>query len=394
MQFKVKALKPGGGVAYVEVSAGSVAEARARVSADGFGVLSVARPLGAAWQKRDAAFPLTQFAQELRSLLDSGVALIEAIQTLAEKEPKLAIRQVLTLVVTALAEGRSLSVALDGRPEAFSSLFVATVRASERTGGLTEALGRFVAYRNQQELVRGRLISASIYPLLLVGVGSLVILFLMSYVVPRFSHVYADLGGDLPLLSRWLLEAGSLMENHLLAVLGGIGLALLALVGLARTAAVGAWLGALPWRIEFIGARLMVYQLARFFRTAGMLVRGGVPVVTALDMSRGLLQAHLRPALSATVARVREGQPLSQALDANGLSTPVIARMLRVGEKTGELGAMMERIAVFHDAETERAAEWLTRLFSPILMLAMGVIIGTVVVLMYLPIFQLAEQVK
>ena len=297
-------------------------------------------------------------------------------------------------MVTALAEGRSLSVALDGRPEAFSSLFVATVRASERTGGLTEALGRFVAYRNQQELVRGRLVSASIYPLLLVAVGSLVILFLMAYVVPRFSHVYADLGGDLPLLSRWLLEAGSLMENHLLAVLGGIGLALLALVGLARTAAVGAWLGALPWRIEFIGARLMVYQLARFFRTAGMLVRGGVPVVTALDMSRGLLQAHLRPALSATVARVREGQPLSQALDANGLSTPVIARMLRVGEKTGELGAMMERIAVFHDAETERAAEWLTRLFSPILMLAMGVIIGTVVVLMYLPIFQLAEQVK
>ncbi len=394
MQFKVKALKPGGGVAFVEVSAGSVSEARVRVAADGFGVLSVARPAGAAWLRREAAFPLTQFAQELRSLLDSGVALIEAIQTLAEKEPKLAIRQVLTQVAAALAEGRSLSVALDGRPEAFSPLFVATVRASERTGGLTEALGRFVAYRNQQELVRGRLISASIYPLLLVAVGSLVILFLMAYVVPRFSHVYADLGGDLPLMSRWLLEAGSLMENHFLSVLGGIGLALLALVALARTAAVGAWLGALPWRIEFIGSRLMVYQLARFFRTTGMLVRGGVPVVTSLDMSQGLLQAHLRPLLAATVARVREGQPLSLALEANGLSTPVIARMLRVGEKTGELGAMMERIAVFHDAETERAAEWLTRLFSPILMLAMGVIIGAVVVLMYLPIFQLAEQVK
>ena len=219
MQFKVKALKPGGGVAFVEVSAGSVAEARARVAADGFGVLSVARPAGASWLSREAAFPLTQFAQELRSLLDSGVALIEAIQTLAEKEPKLAIRQVLTQVAAALAEGRSLSVALDGRPEAFSPLFVATVRASERTGGLTEALGRFVAYRNQQELVRGRQVSASIYPMLLVGVGSLVILVLMSYVVPRFSHIYEERAVELPMFSKILLGWGQLVEGQGVLVL-------------------------------------------------------------------------------------------------------------------------------------------------------------------------------
>jgi general secretion pathway protein F len=394
MRFRVRALKPGGGVASMTVDAADGEEAQRRVSAEGMGVLSVERASGLAGRAREPAFPLTQFASELRSLLEAGVSLLEAIQTLAEKEPKPAVREVLAHVVAALGEGRTLSTALEGRGAAFGALFVATVRASERTGGLPEALGRFVAYRNQQELVRARLVNASIYPVLLLGVGTLVILFLLIYVVPRFSRVYADIGGDLPLMSRWLLEAGTLMEGHLAAMLGGTAVVAAALVALVRTGPARAWLGALPWRIGFIGERLMVYQLARFFRTTGMLVRGGVPVVSALEMSQGLLQAHLRPALASAVARVREGRSLSGALDAHGLSTPVIARMLRVGEKTGELGNMMERIAVFHDAETERAAEWLTRLFSPVLMLAMGVVIGGVVVLMYLPIFQLAEQVK
>jgi len=102
-----------------------------------------------------------------------------------------------------------LSAALEADPAAFPPLFVATVRASERTGDLSEALARFVAYRTQQELVRGRLVNASIYPVLLLAVGSLVILFLLAYVVPRFAHVYADIGGDLPLLSQWLLAAGT-----------------------------------------------------------------------------------------------------------------------------------------------------------------------------------------
>lgn len=393
MLFKARVVRPGGAVAVVEVSALDAREAAARLAADGLGLLSLKRA-GGLGARGEGRFPLTQFAQELRSLLDSGVALIEAVETLAEKEPRPASRQVFGRLVAGLAEGRTLSAALEADPAAFAPLFVATVRASERTGDLSEALARFVAYRTQQELVRGRLVNASIYPVLLLAVGSLVILFLLAYVVPRFAHVYADIGGDLPLMSQWLLAAGTALDRHLAPFAGGAALLIAALVAVARTQAAAAWFGAAVWKIGFIAERLLTYQLARFFRTTGMLVRGGVPVVTALTMSEGLLQANLRPALRQAVVRVREGQALSGALEAHALTTPVIGRMLRVGEKTGELGAMMERIAVFYDAEAERAAEWLTRLFSPLLMLAMGLIIGSVVVLMYLPIFQLAEQVR
>ncbi len=393
MRFKARVVQPGGGVAVVEVSAADLREASARLTADGMGLLSISRA-GTLGGDGEGKFALTQFAQELRSLLDSGVSLIEAVETLAEKESRTATRQVFERLAGMLAEGRTFSAALEADGAAFPPLFVATVRASERTGDLSEALGRFVAYRQQQELVRGRLINASIYPLLLLAVGSLVILFLLAYVVPRFASVYADIGGDLPLMSQWLLAAGTALDRHALAfALGAAGL-ITALVLAARTRAAAAWFGAALWKLEFVASRLLTYQLARFFRTCGMLVRGGVPVVTALAMSEGLLQAHLRPALRAAVMRVREGQPLSAALEAQRLTTPVIQRMLRVGEKTGDLGVMMERIAVFYDAEAERAAEWVTRLVSPLLMLAMGLVIGAVVILMYLPIFQLAEQVR
>lgn len=394
MRFQVKALAPGGGVALLKFDAASAAEAGQRAAADGFSVLSIAGTRGQIRFAREARFPLLQFAQELQSLLESGIALIEAVATLAEKEARAQLRSVYEGVILALSEGRTFSAALESRSDVFPALFVATVRASERTGSLAEGLSRFVAYQTRLNEVRTKLVNAAIYPALLVAVGSLVMLFLMVYVVPRFSHIYEDLGGDLPLMSRWLLAAGAAIEQHGWLLLAAAIAGLVLLAATLRERAVRAWFGAALWRIEAIGARMKIYQLARFFRTVGMLVRGGVPVVSALAMSRGLLQAHLQGALDGAVARVREGQSLSAALAGHGLSTPVVARMLRVGEKSGDLGGMMERIAVFYDAETERAAEWLTRLFSPLLMLAMGLIIGVVVVLMYLPIFQLAEQVR
>ena len=394
MRFLVKALAPGGGVALLELDAASPAEAGQRAAADGFSVLSITGTGGQVRFAREARFPLLQFAQELQSLLESGIALIEAVATLAEKEARAQLRSVYEGVILALSEGRTFSGALESRSDVFPALFVATVRASERTGSLAEGLGRFVAYQTRLNEVRAKLVNAAIYPALLVVVGSLVILFLMVYVVPRFSHIYEDLGGDLPLLSRWLLAGGAAIEQHGWLLLVAAIAAMVLLAATLRERAVRAWFGAGLWRIEAIGARMKIYQLARFFRTVGMLVRGGVPVVSALAMARGLLQAHLQGALDGAVARVREGQSLSAAMAGHGLSTPVVARMLRVGEKSGDLGGMMERIAVFYDAETERAAEWLTRLFSPLLMLAMGLIIGVVVVLMYLPIFQLAEQVR
>ncbi|HEY4373039.1 MAG TPA: type II secretion system F family protein [Burkholderiales bacterium] len=395
MLFQVKTIARNGAIGMLAIEAATQDAALERAAADGLGVLSIKGGSRLSFGKsRGGRFPLLQFAQELNSLLESGVTLLEAIETLAEKEEKPAQRDVYQRFIADLRDGRSFSTALESQPQAIPPLFVASVRASERTGNLPDALARFSAYQTQVNLVRGKLVSAAIYPLLLLFVGGLVILFLMIYVVPRFAHIYEDIGGDLPFMSRLLLDAGSFMGAHGIATFAVAAVVVSGLVTVLRSRKLRAFAGQQVWRIQVVSRHLKVYQLARFFRTVGMLIRGGVAMVTALEMSKGLLQTHLQIALEDAVRQVREGQSLSNSLNNHGLSTPVVARMLRVGEKSGEIGVMLERIAIFYDSQVERIADWITRLVSPVLMLAMGLVIGTVVVLMYLPIFQLAEQIK
>jgi general secretion pathway protein F len=225
-------------------------------------------------------------------------------------------------------------------------------------------------------------------------VGLLVTLFLLGYVVPRFSQVYADMGDRLPWMSRVLLAWGQLIERHAVEMgIAAVAAVALAVHWLARPETIqriASWL----WRIPALGERMRVYQLARFYRTLGMLLRGGIAVVPAIDMVAGLLQSALRTQLDQASRLVREGRPMSQAMDTAGLATPIALRMLRVGERSGRMGEMMERIAAFHDEEMARWVDWFTRVFEPLLMASIGLVIGLIVVLLYLPIFELAGSIQ
>jgi general secretion pathway protein F len=154
------------------------------------------------------------------------------------------------------------------------------------------------------------------------------------------------------------------------------------------------WLGEKLWQIPGIGERLRLYHLARFYRTVGMLLRDGIPVVNALNMVAGVLPPAMRQALAAATRSISEGLPTSRAMDANGLTTPVALRMLVVGERASKMGEMMENIASFHDEEIARWVDWFLRLFEPLLMAFIGIAIGLIVILMYLPIFELAASIK
>lgn len=390
MRYRVRAVGAERTVIDLEIDAGSEAEVRTIAAARGLAVLALQ---GHGRATRTQRFPLLLFNQQLLALLRAGIPLAEAIAALTEKESRPAVSSVLANLLGALREGRTLSSALEGASAAFPDLYIATIRAAERTSDVDRALERFIAYQQQVDTLRGKLVSAAIYPLLLLAVGGLVVLFLMGYVVPRFSHIYEDVGGDLPLMSRLLLEWGQLIERH--SVTGAV-LLLLAIAGgvmLSPHRAVRAALGRALWRMPMVGEGLRVFQLARFYRTLGMLLSGGIPAVAALGMVSGLLTQSLRGSLDAAIARIREGQGFARTLAAAGLTTPVAVRMLEVGEHAGSLGEMLTRAAEFHEDDTARQVEWLTRLFGPLLMLFIGCAIGLIVVLMYLPIFQLAESI-
>lgn len=396
MHYEIKALRGSGGLTTFELDASDVGDATLQAKSQGYTLIGIKPKLSwMLWQKhRKLDFPVVLFSQELLSLLDAGLSLIEALETLSEKELRTEIKRTLTKIIATLYEGHTLSFALEHSEANFPPLYIETVRASEKTGSLSEVMMRYIAYQTKIDSVKNQLVSAMIYPALVTMVGGLVMLFLMLYVVPRFSKIYVDIGTNIPFMSRLLMSWGLFLANHGWQVLADTMLLLGVLAYASVRPASKQWIMRKLWQMPTIGARLRLYQLARFYRSLGMLLRGGMPVVPALQMVSGLLQLSLRDQLAQASAYVREGRSISQAMETYGLTTPVALRMLRVGERTGQMGEMMERIAAFYEEDTARWLERFIKLFEPLLMTFVGVAIGIIVVLMYFPIFELAGSIQ
>ena len=392
MRFELRAITQDGHLESVDCQALDAQSARRQAESRGYTVLEVRSRRN--YLSRSTRFPLPLFSQELLVLLAAGLTLVEALETLAQKEKRAEWRAVLTGVLAVLRQGQPLSSALEQAPSAFPPLYIATVRAAEKTSDLVPALTRYVSYQAQLDTIRRRVVNASIYPLLLIGVGGLVTLFLMLYVVPRFGKIYAERSADLPIFSQLLIAWGEMVQGHAVVVVGTLAAIVVGAVLVLRQTRVRAALGNALWRVPAIGERLKVYQLARFYRTTGMLLKGGMPLVTALGMAGELLHPVLREKLAGASRAISEGHAVSASLDANGLATPVALRMLAVGDRSGSMGEMMERIAGFHDEELSRWVDWFTRLFEPLLMALIGLVIGAIVVLMYMPIFELAGNLQ
>jgi len=397
MHFLVKAIQPDFNVVTKTFEAADESTARAEVRSTGLQLIWIRRRhtmLRPPSLKRGSRFPLLLFSQELSILIDAGLPIVEAIDSLREKESNASTRQVLNQVVHALYDGKALSQALSEFPSIFPELYIALIGASERTGSIADALKRYVSYQTRLNLIRSKVVGASIYPALLLLVGGFVLIFLLGYVVPRFSLVFADMGRDLPFLSRLLIGLGELIHQHYDFALG------VAVLGIAS-----AWtcislkktrqsLFAMLRKFSWVSNRIAIYQLSRLYRSIGILLQGGIPIVTALGMVRGLLDEDKQRHLDSSIASIKAGRSLSSALEDAGLVTPVATRMLRAGERSGELATMVVRIAEFHDEENDRWVEWFTRLFEPLLMVIVGGAIGLVVVLMYVPIFELASSIQ
>lgn len=398
MKFTLKVIQ-GDAVSLMEMEAGNALQARSLAEQQGHHVLSVNQHKSGPIKFNLAGLKKTKFnvmlfSQELLALIESGLSLVEAIEALAEKETHAESKAVLNQIKASLFDGQPLSASLEKVPGVFTPLYIALIRASERTGDMEVALSRHVAYQSQVDAMKKKIVSAAIYPVLLLVVGGLVVLFLLGYVVPKFSVIYESTNADLPWLSQLLLSWGRLLHSHGTEAFAVFIVSVSVLVYVLSRPFVRRVIMAKAWQIPKLGETLRIYQLARFYRTLSMLLRGGIPLMTAMQMVSSLLQPLLRSKLAFVANDVKEGKPLSSAMELHGLTTSISVRMLRVGERTGQMGDMMERIGIFYDDEIARAVEWFTKLLEPALMIIIGLVVGLVVVLMYMPIFELAGSIQ
>jgi general secretion pathway protein F len=398
--FEVVGIQRQGGVHTKRVFAPDAQRAAQQLQLEGMRVLSC-RPATrtmadwlAALQPRRAKLNVGLFSEELAALLEAGLGMVDGVRTLSAKEQDGRARAALERVATDLTEGQPLSRTLSNQSETFPALLIAAVAASEQTGDLVVSLRRYAAHLETLDALRGKVIGAAVYPILLLIVGSAVVLFLLGIVVPRFALLLEGAHRDLPVASRLLLGLGKAIAAHPWAYIAALGGAVsLAAYGLLRAMRSGWQIRGLQ-RLWIVGPLVRTFRHAQFYRTGAMLVQGGIPVVRAFWMCRPLLTPEDQVELDAASATIAEGGRIGPALHAHHIADEVALRMLEVAQRTGRLAEVLARIAQFKEAQLARAVAVASRLIEPALMIFIGLVIGAIVVLMYLPIFDLASTLQ
>ncbi len=396
--FSCKIGTSDGRVVERQFEAANASMLREQLEEQGFYVFGIRRHLlpglggrtGGRWSSRR----FLSFNQEFLVLLKAGLPILQIFDTLIERQEPGAMLDVLRSIREDVKGGASLSDALAKYPRFFPYLYVASIRAGERTGDLPVTLSRFIDYQKRIEAIKARVRNATFYPMLLTFAVVAVVLFLMLYVVPSFSQIYADAKVELPFLTRVLIAVANGLVEALPLLVAGLALGVVLLRSALMTERGAFLFDRFKLKTPFFGALLTEYALLNFCRTLGTILLSGVPIVQALQMARGTLNNRvLEAAVVNAVRRVEEGMGLSDSFERCGFFPNIALRMIGVGEKGGSLPEMLADVADYYETEVERRLDRLTTMIEPVMMASMGLLIGGIVVAMYFPIFQLAGTV-
>ena len=335
------------------------------------------------------------FNQELLALVKAGLPILRIFDLLIERARRPAFQAVLRVVRQDIRGGTAVSEALACHPLFFPELYIASLKAGEQAGNLPEVLQRYIAYLKLVMGLRQKMTKALAYPAFLVIVGVAVVGFLLTYVLPTFSSIYGEAGTNVPEATRALITIVEGIQSHLV----WIGLAIVALVVAfkwwVRTETGRALWDRTTLTLPLVGDVLVKHQTIQFARTLATVLAGGTPLVSALQTVRGALtNRFLAAGLATATERVREGTTLSAALEGVKVFPRMALEMLAVGEETGSLDAMLRDVAELYEGDLDQRLSQLTTWIEPVLLLVMGLVVGAIVVVMYLPVFEMAGTVK
>jgi type IV pilus assembly protein PilC len=333
--------------------------------------------------------------QEMQVLIRSGLPILQVLDTLIDRMESGRLLEILREIRSDVKGGSSLSDAFERFQGAFPQLYIASIRAGEQSGDLPVTLGRFIEYQKRIEMIKSKVRSATFYPALLAIAVTVVVAFLMLYVVPSFTQVYTDANVELPVLTQLIISLANLLVSGLPVWLPALIAVLIGLRFYFRTDSGAFFLDRYKLRLPFFGKLLSEYAISTFCRTFATTLSSGIPIVHSMQMARGTLNNRwMEHHLTAAVKRIQEGTKISEALEQSETFPIIALRMIGVGETSGSLAEMLSDIAEYYEREVERRLDRLTTMIEPVMMLTMGLLIGAIVVAMYIPIFQLAGTVR
>jgi len=338
---------------------------------------------------------MSVFSRQFATMVNSGLPILRALSILADQANNPELAKTLTACRIDIEQGSSLSAAMQKHPKVFNDLYVSMVKSGETGGSLDSVLLRLADMIENEVKLRGKIKSAMTYPIAVVALVSLILTAMLLFVVPQFKSIYGQLGGSLPLPTRVLLTISDIFKKFWYIVLIGLFVGRFVFRRWKATPAGRESVDAFKLRVPVFGSLFHKTALARFAGTLAMLLRSGVPILQALDIvSETVNNKVISKAITDVQASVREGESMAKPLGKHKVFPPMVVQMIAVGEETGQVDVMLEKVSTFYNQEVEASVDALTSLIEPLLIAIIGGAVGAAVIALYMPMFNIIKLIK
>lgn len=338
---------------------------------------------------------VTIFSRQLATLLKAGLPLLRSLKVIGRQEKNPYFKDIVENLADAVSTGNKFSDGLQQHPKVFDKLYVNMARAGEAGGVLDVVLDRLATFQEKAMKTTNKVKSAMVYPIVILTVAVAIVVILMIFVVPQFQKIFSDMlnGAPMPALTQGIINISDFMKENYIATLG-IVVAVIAAFKIFFKTKVGQRLWDIAGlKLPKFGDLVMKSTVARFTRTFGTLLASGVPILEALNITRGTIKnSVISDALVRVHDRVRDGEPLAAPLDQQKIFPTMVTSMVEVGEETGQLSEMLNRIADNYDEEVDNAVGGITSVIEPIMIVFLAVVVGTIVIALFLPIIQIIQK--
>ena len=335
------------------------------------------------------------FSRQFATMVNSGLPILRALAILADQTDHKEFAKALTGVRMDVEQGGSLSSAMQKHPNAFNDLYISMIKSGETGGVLDDVMLRLATMIEKENELRSRIKSAMTYPVAVVALVGLIMAAMLLFVVPQFKSIYAQLGGSLPLPTRILLGASSILKTYWWMVLAGAFVFRFLFKRFKATPQGRLQVDALKHKVPVFGGLFHQTGIARFSDTLGMLLKSGVPILQALDIvSDTVNNKVISRAVVDVQGAVREGESIAKPLSKHAVFPPMVVQMLAVGEETGQVDTMLSKVAEFYNQEVEATVDALTSLLEPLLIAVIGGCVGAAVISLYMPMFNVIKLIK
>ncbi len=336
------------------------------------------------------------FSRQFAAMIEAGIAMLRALTVLIDQTENEKLGTMLSEVKDDIEQGKALSESLANYPETFDRLYVAMVKAGEAGGVLDKVLNRLAGFLESRSKLTQKVKTAMTYPFVVVIIAVVVLWFMLTFILPKFSAIFESTGGELPAFTQALINLSEIVRSPwMLVIIATVWFTITSVQNWYKTEQGRLTLDRFSLKLPLFGDIIKKVAVARFARTFGTLIQSGVPMITALDVVKDSANNAILEGIILEVRKeVEEGGSLSTKLEQSDIFPPMVTQMIAIGEESGELETMLEKVADFYDTEVDNAVESLTSMMEPILIVVLGGLVGSVVVAMYLPIFNIIKQIQ